>query len=87
MPCRMDYGEYQHGVGDLPVEPDVFVEWQPSEFWSDPSHDGSAHRNQDDGAVERQHQAGASRYPDGIRQCVEPCKSGIAHLLVPARVS
>ena len=79
----MTDGKKEHGVGKLAMEPEVLVERQPSGLWPQPTHDGAAHGQQDEGGIDAQHQAGAARDPDGVGEGVERRQSGVGDLFVP----
>lgn len=64
-------GEEQHGVGQLPMEPNVLVHGDPSDLGPNPSHDGAAYRQQDEHAVDAEYQASASGDPHRVLEQVE----------------
>ena len=67
----MDDGEEEHGVGDLPVEPDVLVKRQPPYLRPNVPEDIPAHREQDECHIDREDQTCASRHPHREGEGVE----------------
>jgi hypothetical protein len=45
-------GEEKHGVGELTMHPQVLVEWDEADLGSNPSHNGSAYREENKHAVD-----------------------------------
>jgi hypothetical protein len=60
MRSRVNDGEQQHRIGELPVHPDVFIKWDESDFGSDEPHNGSADGEQNKHPVHTQNQTGTS---------------------------
>jgi len=64
----VNYSEEEGGVGKLTVEPQILIEGQPSNLGADPSHNRTAHGQQDKHAVETENKPSTSRDPDGELQ-------------------
>lgn len=80
----MDNTEEKHRVRKLPVHPDVLIERDEPDLWSDEAHDGPADGQQNEHAIDAQDQSGSSRQPYGILKCVEAGQADIALLLPPS---
>jgi len=60
MSCRMDYCEKQHGIGYLPVKPQILIQRQPSNLGTNPPHEGAADGYQYESAIKGQNQTSAA---------------------------
>lgn len=56
--------EYQESVGELSVQPDVFIERQESNLGADPSHNRAANREEDEHTVDAQDETSTARNPN-----------------------
>lgn len=83
MSGRVEDGEEQHGISQLPVEPNVLVQREPSDLRSNPSDDGAADGKQDEHTINAEDQACTSRNPDGELECVQWCQSWLSCLFPP----
>lgn len=72
--------EEQHGVGDLSMEPKVLIQRQPLDLGTDPSHQGAAHGDQDECAIDCKRQTSTTREPDGELERVETGQTVIGQL-------
>lgn len=79
-------GEEQHGVGDLAMEPQVLIQWHPSELRPQPSDQCPTYWQQNEQRVKRQDQTGTSRNPHGKLQRVQTGQSWIGLLLIPVQL-
>lgn len=63
----MDHSPEGHGVGDLPVEPNIFIgREQPGELGADDTNDVSQHWDEDKTAIECKDKTSTTRKPDGV---------------------
>ena len=83
----MDHGPEGHGIGDLPVEPDVLIGREgPGELGTDDTNDVSQHREEDKTTIVCKNQASTSRGPNGEPEGVQASQSQIRSLgVVSAR--
>ena len=78
----VDHGPECHRVGDLTVEPDVFVGGEePGELGTDDTDDVAQHGEQNEAAIEGEDETGATGYPDGVFEGVQASKTSISELL------
>ena len=77
----VDHCPESHGVGDLFVEPDVFIcGEQPCKLGADESNDVAQHRDKDKAAINCKNETSATRSPDGESQGVERSQAQISCL-------
>ena len=77
----VDHCPESHGVGDLSVEPNVFIRGeQPCKLGADDAEDVAQHWDKDEAAIKGKSEAGAARNPDGETQGVECSQAGISCL-------
>ena len=77
----VDHGPECHGIGNLPMEPDVLIgREEPSQFRADEAKNVAQHRDEDQASIESQDKTGATRSPDRPLEGVETGKPGIGCL-------
>ena len=77
----MDHCPESHRVGDLFVEPNVFIHGeQPCKLGAKDSNDIAQHWDKDKAAVKGKSETSATRNPDGESQGVECIQAHIIYL-------
>lgn len=86
MTSGMDDGEEQRGIGELAVHPKVLVKRKPPDLGTDPSHYRPADGEENEHAVNAQHQPSTTRNPHRVLEQVERRQARVILLLDPVRV-
>ena len=84
MRSGVDDGKDKHGVGELAMHPDVFVQRDEPDLGADESHDGPAYRQQNEHAIDAKHQSSTTGEPDGVLECVQTSETDVGGLLPPS---
>lgn len=65
------------------MHPQILIKGEEADLGSDPSHNGSADGEQDEHAVDAEHQTSTSRNPHRVFQRVKTCQPWIGGLFIP----
>lgn len=66
------------------MHPQILIKGEEADLGSDPSHNGSADGEQDEHAVDAEHQTSTSRNPHRVFQRVKTCQPWIGGLFIPS---
>lgn len=78
----MNHGPESHGIGNLAMEPDVFVGGEePSHMRPDETDDVPQHGDEDEGSIDGENQASTTGNPYGEEKGVETGELGVGILV------
>ena len=72
--CVAD-AEEEHGISELAMQPNVFVEREEAQFRTDPAHYGAAHGEKNKHSVDAEDHTGTAGDPNRVLEGVEACEA------------